>query len=89
VQPAPCLPTCCHCPPAAQGPRCPLQSRLLFHIAHKSGDEAQLMQQHGQLGDGIEDQLGLAAVHFERGQVQVGPLACLPACLGNGQASCW
>ena len=54
-----------------QGPRCPLQCRLLFHIAHRSGNEAQLMQRHGQMGGGLEDQLSLAAVHFERGQVQV------------------
>jgi hypothetical protein len=29
------------------------------------------MQRHGQMGDGLEDQLSLAAVHYERGQVQV------------------
>jgi hypothetical protein len=30
------------------------------------------MQRHGQMGGTLEDQLSLAAVHFERGQVQVG-----------------
>jgi hypothetical protein len=37
------------------------------------------MQRHGQLGDSIEDQLSLAAVHYERGQVQV----------GSGRARCY
>ncbi|KAF8058368.1 DYF13 [Scenedesmus sp. PABB004] len=55
---------------ASMGPRCPLATRVLFHAAHRRGDEDGLMAQHGALGDGPEDQLSLAALHFHRGHFQ-------------------
>ena len=54
-----------------QGPRCALQTRLLFHCAHKSGQEDKLMKCHQQLGDTLEDQLSLASIHYLRGHYQV------------------
>ncbi len=51
---------------SVQGPRCALQTRVLFHCAHKLGDEAKLMQYHQQLTDSIEDQLSLASIHYHR-----------------------
>ena len=55
---------------ALQGPASRLQTRLLFHLAHKAGDEARLMQQHAKLTDSLEDQLSLASVHYLRGHYQ-------------------
>uniref|UniRef100_A0A7S0WYC0 Intraflagellar transport protein 56 n=1 Tax=Chlamydomonas leiostraca TaxID=1034604 RepID=A0A7S0WYC0_9CHLO len=55
---------------AAQGPRCPLQTRVLFHCAHKGGDEAKLMNYHQQLTESIEDQLSLASIHYQRSHFQ-------------------
>ena len=54
-----------------QGPRCPLQTRILFHCSHKLGDETKLMQYHQQLTESIEDQLSLASIHFQRSHYQV------------------
>jgi hypothetical protein len=54
-----------------QGPRSPLQTRILFHCAHKMADEAKLMQYHQQLTENLEDQLSLASIHFQRGHYQV------------------
>eukprot|EP00879_Flechtneria_rotunda_P009429 GHRR01009871.1.p1 GENE.GHRR01009871.1~~GHRR01009871.1.p1 ORF type:complete len:458 (+),score=143.98 GHRR01009871.1:1-1374(+) len=53
-----------------QGPRCPLASRILFHCAHRKGDEDALMAQHSNLTDALEDQLSLAALHIHRGHHQ-------------------
>ena len=68
-----------------QGPRCALQTRILFHCAHQMGDEAKLMQHHQQLSESTEDQLSLASIHYLRGHYQVGSprftvhvAACLP-----------
>jgi hypothetical protein len=55
-----------------QGPRCPPATRIQFHCAHKRGDEDALMALHSSLGDSLEDQLSLAALHFNRGHHQVG-----------------
>ncbi|WIA21525.1 hypothetical protein OEZ85_000725 [Tetradesmus obliquus] len=55
---------------AAKGPRCPLATRIQFHCAHKRGDEDALMALHSSLGDSLEDQLSLAALHFNRGHHQ-------------------
>lgn len=55
---------------AQQGPRSPLQTRILFHCAHKMADEAKLMQYHQQLTENLEDQLSLASIHFQRGHYQ-------------------
>ena len=48
----------------------PLKTRLLFHAAHKLGDEDKLLQYHQQLSENKEDQLSLAAVHYMRGHFQ-------------------
>lgn len=55
---------------ALKGPASRLQTRVLFHLAHKSGDEGRLMTQHAQLSDSLEDQLSLASVHYLRGHYQ-------------------
>lgn len=55
---------------AVQGPRCPLQTRILFHCAHKLNDEDKLMKYHQQLTDSIEDQLSLASIHYQRSHFQ-------------------
>lgn len=54
-----------------QGPQCPLQNRVLFHCAHKTGQEERLMEFHAQLTDSLEDQLSLASIHYLRGHYQV------------------
>nr|CAG4646981.1 EOG090X04LA [Megafenestra aurita] len=53
-----------------EAPKCPLQVRLSFHLAHKSGDEASVLEFHKQLRDVPEDQLSLAAVHYLRANYQ-------------------
>jgi intraflagellar transport protein 56 len=55
---------------ALKGPQSSLQSRILFHVAHKFNDEAKLMNYHGKLQDTIEDQLSLAAIHYFRNHFQ-------------------
>lgn len=51
-------------------PESPLKIRLLFHLAHKLGDDKNLMELHSSLRDVIEDQLSLAGLHYLRGQYQ-------------------
>ncbi|XP_067129571.1 intraflagellar transport protein 56 [Centruroides vittatus] len=53
-----------------KGPSSQLQNRLLFHLAHKFGEEKQLMTYHQQLQDIIEDQLSLASIHYLRSHYQ-------------------
>ena len=48
----------------------PLKNRLLFNIAHRTGDETKLMKYHQKLQNVKEDQLSLAAVHYLRGHHQ-------------------
>lgn len=48
----------------------PLKVRLLFHTAHRMGDEDKLLKFHQQLSERKEDQLALAAVHYMRGHFQ-------------------
>ena len=55
---------------AMKGSDVPLKIRLLFNIAHRSADEAKLMEFHRQLRDQKEDQLSLAAVHYLRSHHQ-------------------
>lgn len=55
---------------AEKGPETGLQNRLLFHLAHKCGDEKQLMYHHTRLQNCIEDQLSLAAIHYLRTHYQ-------------------
>ncbi|KAF9790028.1 hypothetical protein SFRURICE_002393 [Spodoptera frugiperda] len=45
-------------------------TRLLFHLAHKLGDEESLMKAHATLRDVPEDQLCLASVHYLRAHYQ-------------------
>ena len=47
-----------------------LQNRILFHVAHRLGDENQLISYHSRLGSGVSDQLSLAGMHFLRGHYQ-------------------
>jgi len=53
-----------------QGPACPLQNRLLFHLAHRMNDENKLMMHHQKLADTTLDQLSLASIHFLRNHFQ-------------------
>uniref|UniRef100_A0A7S3S006 Intraflagellar transport protein 56 n=2 Tax=Choreotrichia TaxID=141411 RepID=A0A7S3S006_9SPIT len=55
---------------AQQGPACPLQNRLLFHISHRINDETKLMSHHQQLADTTLDQLSLASIHYLRNHFQ-------------------
>lgn len=55
---------------AQQGPDCALKNRILFHVAHRQGDENKLMVYHQRLTDIDEDQLSLAAVHYLRSHYQ-------------------
>jgi intraflagellar transport protein 56 len=55
---------------ALQGPACPLQNRLLFHLSHRVNDEAKLMKHHQQLADTTLDQLSLASIHYLRNHFQ-------------------
>ncbi|GLD96465.1 hypothetical protein PINS_up005148 [Pythium insidiosum] len=55
---------------ATMGPAGALQNRILFHCAHKLGDEDKLLVYHQQLTSSKEDQLSLAAIHYLRGHYQ-------------------
>lgn len=55
---------------ALKGPQCSLQTRLLFHLAHKFNDENKLMMYHQKLHDTLEDQLSLASIHYLRSHFQ-------------------
>ena len=54
-----------------QGPACPLQNRVLFHLGHRLNDENKLMMHHQKLADTTLDQLSLASIHFLRNHYQV------------------
>ena len=51
---------------ALKAPEDPLQTRLLFNISHRMGDEDKLMSYHQKLRETKEDLLSLAAVHYLR-----------------------
>ena len=55
---------------AQQGPSSPLQTRLLFHLAHRLNDENKLMMYHQKLCDTTPDQLSLASIHYLRNHFQ-------------------
>lgn len=55
---------------ADMGPPSELKTRLLFNIAHRTGDEEKLMKYHHNLKDRKADQLSLAAVHYLRSHHQ-------------------
>lgn len=44
----------------------PLRNRLLFQLAHKLGEESDIMNYHKSLSNEVEDQLCLAALHYLR-----------------------
>lgn len=53
-----------------KSPPCAARNRLLFHIAHKLHDEDALMKHHQNLTDSTQDQLCLAAMHYQRHHYQ-------------------
>jgi len=55
---------------AMKGTASKLQTRILFHCAHKFNDESKLMTFHQQLSDSTEDQLSLASIHYLRSHFQ-------------------
>ncbi|KAL3696651.1 hypothetical protein R1sor_010727 [Riccia sorocarpa] len=55
---------------ALKGPENLLQTRILFHCAHRLNDEDKLMKLHDKLGDTTEDMLSLASIHYLRGHYQ-------------------
>jgi len=55
---------------AGLAPASKLQTRILFHCAHKLNDEAQLMLYHSRLSDSTDDQLSLASIHYIRNHFQ-------------------
>jgi len=55
---------------AEKGPNNALKNRLLFNIAHRTGDESKLMSFHKNLRDTKDDQLSLASVHYLRSHHQ-------------------
>ena len=55
---------------ALEAPTSELKTRLLFNIAHRTGDEEKLMKYHHDLKDRKADQLSLAAVHYLRSHHQ-------------------
>lgn len=55
---------------AEKGPSCDFRTRLLFHIAHKRGDDQQLFKAHSELVGTLENQLSLAAIHYMRTHYQ-------------------
>lgn len=58
---------------ATTAPDCPLKHRLLFHAAHRSGNEAGVREQLKLLNEANKaDQLSLAAMHFLRRWVECG-----------------
>ncbi len=61
---------------AMMGPANPLQNRILFHVAHKQGDENKLMVHHQKLTDDVQDQLSLASIHYLRSHFQEVRLSC-------------
>lgn len=53
-----------------KGPESPLQTRILFHIAHHQNDEKKLLEYHTKLGESHEDRLSLASIHYLRTHYQ-------------------
>lgn len=53
-----------------RGPECPLQTRLMFHIAQKQYDNTKVLEYHQKLQSTIEDNLSLASAQFMRNQFQ-------------------
>jgi intraflagellar transport protein 56 len=53
-----------------QGPKSPLQTRILFHISHKQNDAEKFTNFHRQLQDNVQDQLCLASMNYMKNQHQ-------------------
>lgn len=53
-----------------KGTESPLYVRLMLHISHKKSDENSLMTYHYKIGDSVEDQLCMAAIHYLRGHFE-------------------
>ncbi|XP_043502967.1 intraflagellar transport protein 56 [Polistes fuscatus] len=53
-----------------EAPNSKLKTRLLFHLAHKMGNEEKLLEYHQMLHDVLEDQLSLASIHYLRAHYQ-------------------
>uniref|UniRef100_A0A0A1X1Y2 Tetratricopeptide repeat protein 26 n=1 Tax=Zeugodacus cucurbitae TaxID=28588 RepID=A0A0A1X1Y2_ZEUCU len=53
-----------------QTPNTPLKLRLLFHLAHKFGNDSQVTQLQDSLQEDVEDQLSLASMHYLRAHYQ-------------------
>ncbi|KAK2575113.1 hypothetical protein KPH14_008838 [Odynerus spinipes] len=53
-----------------EAPESKLKTRLLFHLAHKMGNESKLLEYHQMLQDVLEDQLSLASIHYLRAHYQ-------------------
>lgn len=53
-----------------QTPNTSQKLRLLFHLAHKFGNEAQVTQLQDSLQEDVEDQLSLASMHYLRAHYQ-------------------
>eukprot|EP00399_MALV-I-05_sp_L67-4_P000109 gene109-9_t len=51
---------------ADKAPPSALRTRVLFHVAHKLNDEANMLKYHQDLSDTVEDQLCLAAIQYLR-----------------------
>ncbi|CAG9322586.1 unnamed protein product [Blepharisma stoltei] len=49
-----------------KAPETPLLVRLMFHIAHKRGDENAVLVYHQKIGQSTPDQLCMAAIHYLR-----------------------
>lgn len=47
-----------------------LKQRLLFHLAHKFGNEQQLQHLGDKLKESVEDQLSVASMHYLRAHYQ-------------------
>jgi intraflagellar transport protein 56 len=53
-----------------QGSKSSLQTRILFHIAHKQNDDEKFTKYHHQLQNSIEDQMCLASMHYMKNHYQ-------------------
>ncbi len=56
---------------AMQAPDCALKTRLLMHCHHRLGQPDHAMALSAQLGDGVEDQMSLAALLLMQNKHQV------------------
>lgn len=55
---------------ALRGPEGALQTRLMLHVAQKTGDQDKLMTYHAKLQNTVEDTLSLAAANYSQNHFQ-------------------